>query len=307
MCYTAIMKIATYNIRNLFDPGTFIDETKTDPVQEDFFTTRVNYFIEQLRSLDLDIVCLQEIGGELGIARIAEALDYAHFSAKPNARGIRVAVLYKKTLTEVVCKSVSLGELVLPSLCASGDTKALPPIEQRRDLLVLECSVGGMKTRIISFHLKSLIPMYLEGEDKEQDTHAHADAKFRSIFYKMMELRAIRQYANTSIGEGYELVLLGDFNEDNHSSIIDILRSSVLDTYRLTDVMVRHEGNKTTHIHRGNTLTFDTILVTEKLLAKLTRVGVENQTLRDYSLLPWGAIEHEVESDHALVWMKVEG
>ncbi len=124
------MKIATYNVRNFYDPGTFVDYLdKNQPVSESFFNERVNYFTEKFRGLDLDIICLQEVGGEKGISKIGDTLGYDYFFAKPNKRGIRVAVLYKKELSpRIHCESVSFGDLVIPSILERGDTKNLSPL-----------------------------------------------------------------------------------------------------------------------------------------------------------------------------------
>ncbi len=296
------MKIATYNIRNLYDAGTFIDEKAENAVKEDFFNKRVEYFSQIFKDKDIDIICLQEVGGDEGVKRIAENIGYGHFSAKPNKRGIRVAVLFKKELEgNIKCESVSLGELHIPGIVSPGDTATLLPISQRRDVLVLDIAAyDGRQLRIVNFHLKSLIPTYFEGDD-ESDMVAHTDAKFRSIFYKMMELRALRGLATESINQGKEVVFLGDFNENNNSSGIDILKSSMEDKYRLYDVMVGYSGDKTTHIYRGNALTFDTMLLSEWLKNKIKSVSIENRDLKDYSALPPGDIEHVVEADHAMV------
>lgn len=296
------MKIATYNIRNLYDAGTFIDERAENAVKEDLFNKRVEHFSQIFKEKDLDIICLQEVGGDKGIQAIAEHIGYDYFSAKPNKRGIRVAALYKKELSpKVIAASVSLGDLYIPSIHVPGDTADIPPISQRRDVLVLEVDdYEGKPLRIVSFHLKSLIPTYLEGED-ESDMALHTDAKFRSILYKMMELRALRAYATKSIDEGKEVIFLGDFNENNNSSGIDILKSSMDDMYRLYDVTVGYEGDKTTHIHRGNKITFDTMIVSEWMKNKIQEIAIDNKELKDYSTLPPGDIEYVVEADHAMV------
>lgn len=293
-------------MRNLYDPGTFLDENMTESVSEGFFNKRMEYFIAQFRELDLDIICLQEVGGEKGITTIGQALGYNYFFAKPNRRGIRMAVLYKKHLEgNIHCESVSLGELQVPSLKTRGDTESLPLITQRRDVLVVDINFSGKKLRLVTFHLKSLLPEYLEGDDIEKDVDAHADAKFRCIFIKMMEIRALRAFANKSIQEGYNLVFLGDFNENNNSSIIDILKSSNKEDYMLYDVLVGYDGDKTTLIHKGNKLTFDTMLVSKDIKELVENVLVHNSGLKDFStLIPDGGAEYEfqfVESDHALV------
>ena len=300
------MKIATFNVRNLFDPGTFLDERAENAVDEGFFNKRIEYLTEYFKKIDLDIICLQEVGGEKGVAMIAEHLGYDYFSAKPNKRGIRMSVLYKKSFEGLIsCQSVSLGELIIPSVKERGDARMLAPISQRRDILVTDVAYNGRKLRIVGFHLKSNLPEYLEGDDIEHDRVAHVDAKFRCVFYKMMEMRALRGYADTSIDEGRDVIFLGDFNEHNTSSGIDILKSSNKEDCMLTDVLASYEGDKTTHIHRAHRLTFDTMLVSQGVKDLVQSVSVENQTLKDYSTLAKGDIEHEIESDHALVWVSL--
>jgi endonuclease/exonuclease/phosphatase family metal-dependent hydrolase len=301
------MKIATYNVRNLFDPGTYLDDRATDAVDETFFNQRIAYLIEYFKNLDLDIICLQEIGGEKGVALIGEALSYDYFFAKPNKRGIRMAVMYKKGLADMItCESVSLGELSIPSIVTNGDTDSLAKVTNRRDVLVIDVAYQGKRLRIVTFHLKSLLPEYFEGDDIENDRTAHVNAKFRCILYKMLELRALRTLADRSLDEGRDVIFLGDFNDNNNSSGLDILKSSNKEECMLYDVLVGYDGDKTTHIHRGNRLSFDTMLVSSKVKEMVEEVHVENKTLKDYSILGPGEIEHELESDHALVYITIK-
>ncbi len=298
------MKIATYNVRNLFDPGTYLDERAEDAVDETFFNQRIAYLTSYFKELDLDIICLQEIGGEQGLQLIAEALSYDYFFAKPNKRGIRMAVLYKKALTGLItCESVSLGSLAIPSITKKNDTEGLDSITNRRDVLVVDVAYQGKRLRIVTFHLKSLLPEYFVGDDVEHDRIAHTEAKFRCILYKMLELKGLRALADKSIDEGRDVIFLGDFNDNNNSSGLDILKSSNKEEYMLYDVLVGYEGDKTTHIHRANKLTFDTMIVSKGIKDVIQEVVIENKTLKDYSILGPGEIEHEIESDHALVWV----
>ena len=303
----SFMKIATYNVRNLYDPGTFIDDEAGEPVKEALFKERISYFVEYLQKLNLDIVCLQEIGGEIGVSTIGDTLGYHYFFAKPNKRGIRMAVLYKKDLSmDVSCESVSLGDLVIPDILEEGDTKNLPPVAQRRDILTIDINdYNGKPLRIVTFHLKSNLPTYLNGEVNVDDENVDTDARFRSVFYKTLELKGLRLYATKSLKEGREIMFMGDFNEDKNSSVLSILKSSQKEEFILNDVLVGYEGNRTTHFHRGNGLTFDTMLVSNWVKSRVTKVMVENQELKDCSTLPPGAIEYEVQSDHALVWVEI--
>jgi exonuclease III len=295
------MKIATYNVRNLYDPGTFVSLDDTAGVSEAFFNKRIAHFTELFRRLDLDMICLQEIGGEKGVTLIGDALGYNYFFAKPNKRGIRMAVMYKKELEgTLTCESVSFGELAIPSIKERGDTDTLAPLAQRRDVLVIDMEqFHGKKLRVVVFHLKSLLPEYLEGDDVEHDQKAFTDARFRSIFYKMMELRGLRAFADKSLDEGREIIFLGDFNEHNKGSGVAILASSNQEERILSDLLASQEGDTTTIFYRGTRLTFDTILVSQQIKALVENVEIHNKDLQDYSLLP---PETEVtESDHAMV------
>ena len=301
------MKIATYNVRNLYDPGTKIDDRSEEVVQEQFFLTRIAYLKEFFTQLDLDIICLQEIGGELGIKMVSEALGYRYFCAKPNKRGIRMAVMYKEALEgAITCESVSFGELAVPALEEKGDTSDLKPIKQRRDILEMTLNHNGKTISINTFHLKSNLPQYLEGDDMEQDTDAYVDAKFRCLFYKTMELCALRRHADKRLKEGKEVMLLGDYNETNIASIIDIVTGAQnRENPDFFDLLIGYQGDTTTHIHRGKRLMFDTIIASAGLKGAVKSVKVENATLKDYSMLPPGAVEYEVERDHALVWVEI--
>ena len=299
------MKIATYNLHNLFDPGTKIDERTEDVVSERFFNERIVYFTEQFRTLDLDIICLQEVGGEKGVALIGDELGYGYYFAKPNRRGIRMAVLYKKELADMIsCESVNFGELIIPAIQESGDTMSLKPIVQSRDILETTLTTQKKKISINTFHLKSNLPQYLEGDDIESDSNAYVDGKFRCVFYKIMELRALRRHVTERLKDGKEVILLGDYNENNTASTMDILSGSQQDELRLEDVLKTYEGDVTTHYHRGGKLTFDTILISQGLKDKVQSVHVENKELTDCSMLPLEA--EVVGTDHAMVWCSID-
>jgi endonuclease/exonuclease/phosphatase family metal-dependent hydrolase len=302
------MKIATYNVRNLYDPGTLIDPDAIETVNETFFNQRINYFIEKFKKLNLDIICLQEIGGEKGVSVIGDTLGYDYFFAKPNSRGIRMAVLYKKEFSgKVKCQSVSFGEIPVPNIEVKGDTENIKPITQSRDVLVCDFIYNEKPVRIVTFHLKSLLPMFLEGESFESDSSVYTNARFRSIFFKSMELKAIRVFTEKSLDEGKEIILLGDFNEDRNGSTLSILKDSNDEGKILYEALTTYEGDKTTHVYRGNKLTFDTIIVSPKLKDEIVSVAVLNEDLKqDYSVLPFGEIEHIVEPDHAMVWMELK-
>ncbi len=295
------MKIATWNLRNFYDAGTFVDKEAEEAISEEIFDKRVAYFTKVFKEQDIDIICLQEVGGEVGIRKISEDLGYNSFIAKPDKRGIRMAVMYKKSLSQkVICESVSLGDLYMPSIHEKGDSSSLAPIKQRREILVVNIdSYHGKKLRLVTFHLKSFLPLFLEGESYESGREIYVDAKFRCIFYKLMEMRALRGYADKTLDEQSEVIFLGDFNEHYMSSGFDILKTSNDEKRVLHDVLIGYKGNPMTHIHDNIPLTFDTLVVSEEMLNLVEKAEVLNQGLKCYSNIPLD--EATVESDHAMV------
>jgi exonuclease III len=122
-----------------------------------------------------------------------------------------------------------------------------------------------------------------------------------------MELCALRCHADKRLKEGKEVILLGDYNETNIASIIDILTGAQnREKPEFFDLLIGYQGDATTHIHRGKKLVFDTIIASAGIKDDVTSIVVENATLKDCSMLPPGATEYEVESDHALVWMELK-
>ncbi len=289
------MKVATWNVKNLFDPGVYEDISGRLVISEKLTEDRISYFVNKVKEMELDSIFMQEVQGEKTLAKIGEALGLLSFCAAPDHRGIRNAVLYKESL-KAEAASLVLPSVQLPKL--SHEEKEGTPLALRRPLAALSLMCQGKKLSLCGLHLKSGLPLFLPDEKKD-DVSAQSQAKGRALLQKMGEILALRAFATEEIKSGKEVCFLGDFNESTSSLLFGILKESGDARFDLTDVMSGKTFDKTTHIHKGERQTLDTLLVSPLLRTHIKEVGIHNEGLTDMSDLPLDNME--IGSDHAPV------
>ncbi len=289
------MKVATWNVKNLFDPGTYEDSSGRLVISEKYTEERIQYFVTSIKAIDPDIIFMQEVQGEKTIAKMGESLGLLTFCARPDHRGIRNAVLYKESL-KAEAVSLTLPSAPLPKLLQEKKEGVM--LSLRRPLAALSLMYQGKKLSLYGLHLKSGLPLFLPDEKKD-DLNVQSQAKGRALLQKMGEILALRTFATEEIKNGKEVCFLGDFNESTSSLLFGILKESGDSKFDLTDVMSGKSFDKTTHIHKGDRQTIDTLLVSPLLRTQIRGVEVRNEGLLDMSELPLDNME--VGSDHAPV------
>jgi exonuclease III len=296
VCYYFSMKIVTWNIKNFFDAGEYVERSgERLVVQEKLTLERIEYFTKEIQKADPDILFLQEVQAEEALRVLAERLSMNCFKARADHRGIATAVLHKKNIENVKVESILLPEAELPELIL-GEKRGT--VSLRRELVSLSFSYEGKIIVCYGVHLKSALPLYLENESKE-DEATHTRALGRAVLHKMGEMIALRAQASRNMREGKEVIIAGDFNESTSSTLFSILKLAPSEKEELFDVMNFVKANKTTHFYRGNSVTLDTLLISSFLRNKICEVTARNEILEDMSELP---IENQrVESDHAMV------
>lgn len=295
------MKIATWNVKNFFDAGEYVEPSgERLVVQDHLVRERVAYFAKEIQRADTDVLFLQEVQAKVALRVLAECLSMNYFKARDDHRGIASAVLYKKNLENVKVESVLLPEAELPELTL-GEKRGV--VSLRRELASLSFSYEGKTIVCYGVHLKSALPFYLENEDRA-DERAHTRALGRAVLHKMGEMIALRAQASKDIREGKEVAIAGDFNESTSATLFSLLKLATSEKEELFDVMNSYGGDKTTHFYKGRSVTLDTLLVSPFLRNKIRGVAVENESLEDMSELP---IENQrVESDHAMVMLALK-
>ncbi len=291
------MKIATWNVKNFYDVGEYPEYNgRTLFISEAYTSERILYFSDEIRRSDPDILFLQEVLAEGALMTLAEELGYHAFKANKDHRGIANTVLYKKNLEGILCESVSTVPMPLPSLSEKESDQTA--IYVRREFAKVLFSYKGKTVTLFGVHLKSGLPLFLEGEDRI-DESLYSDALARSVMQKMGEILQLRALIREEIKKGNEVVVTGDFNESTSSILFSILKASPVGSAELADAMTGALSPLTTHIHHGEKKTFDTMLGTPFLARNIKKVEIFNENLHDMSELPLD--NREIESDHAMV------
>lgn len=292
------MKIATWNVKNFFDAGTYSDISGRLVVGERFVSERVRYFTEEIQKVDPDIIFLQEVQAEKALSELADTISMLYFQAKKDHRGIANAVLYKKSLEGVKAASLSLPPVSMPTLTGmSSEVLTL-----RREVVELSVSYLGKEITLLGVHLKSALPLFVEEQRKEGE---YENASARSALYKIGEMLSLHAYAKKLSSEKKEVMIMGDFNESTNAATHGILRFTDFRKEMLVDVLASYERDKTTHYFYGNKVTLDTIYMTPYMERQVISRGIENGVLRD---MTEDAIDAQSkESDHALVWVELRG
>lgn len=196
------LRIATYNVRNLFVPGDAGVERSAVKA-----TVALKAVARVLDLMAADIVALQEVGSQSALTALNLLLrapyPFAQCVPGNSDRGIHLAYLARVPLT-----LASLGQEPL------GDTGALQALRLQRDLLRAELAAGDdhQPLTLFAVHLKSkaAAPDLALGND---ELRAH------ELAYVLAHLAEVEVAARPA-------VLLGDFNDLPSSDALTGLRRS---------------------------------------------------------------------------------
>lgn len=204
------MRIATYNVENLFADGP---EAKSSAGRR--------ALRRMLNLLDADVILLQEVGSAEVLEELNGELDVpfrlAGLIPGNSTRSIHLGVLSRFDAVLTSHRSSILYDRLGMPLCgfaSESDALAARRSELRlqRDLLQVECRLGDCRIAFFGVHLKSKwSPAWA---DVTSDTIREAEARCVT--------RIITEYQEAH--SGTYLVLLGDFNDTASSDPIAPVR-----------------------------------------------------------------------------------
>jgi endonuclease/exonuclease/phosphatase family metal-dependent hydrolase len=148
------LAVATWNLENLFRP-----EPTAPAAERTAYQAKLDLLGGVVRRLALDVVAVQEVGGQEELDDLAAAAgpDYAHraVSAFPDGRGIRVGFLSRLPIEEQedVVDFPPLPAFALSAADAAG--QAVPVTRLGRGALRVRVRVGGTPVELLTAHLKS--------------------------------------------------------------------------------------------------------------------------------------------------------
>lgn len=194
----------TWNVENLFRPGT--SELNIDGAT---YRRKIEFLAGVIRSRDVDLVALQEVGGDGPLADLQAALgaDYAQRRiGVADGRGIAVGVISRLPLDDAAdIATEPFPSDTDPALVAGG-----------RGALRIALQVGDLRLHLITAHLKSKLLTFTRPDgtpafstnDEEERVRVGAEAVLR----RTAEARTLRRRVNELL-PGDAVIVTGDLND----------------------------------------------------------------------------------------------
>ncbi|MEA2525267.1 MAG: hypothetical protein QOF73_2494 [Thermomicrobiales bacterium] len=320
------LRLATFNVENLDD----------QPGQKPTLAERKALMQPQLRRIDADVLCLQEVHGQDdGTDRRLRALDdllagtqYVGFnraftttSAGKVFRERNLVVLSRFP----VIASEQLNQDLVPGPQYQRVT-AIPPdtaarlVNWERPILHVELELpGSRRLHVVNVHLKSKNPVDLPGQQIQppganfsvwKSASGRAEASFISSMKRVGQALEVRRLVDNlfDAAPGALLAVCGDFNADIDEVPMQAIRGDVEDTENpalAVRVLVPCERSvpepaRYSLIHHGRGEMLDHILASRTLLAAYRDTEIHNELLHDESVA-FAVDQKFPESDHAPV------
>jgi endonuclease/exonuclease/phosphatase family metal-dependent hydrolase len=177
---------------------------------ENFATTspsygaKLDHLTTILRSLDPDVLALQDVRDEQAVDELALKLDYAAaVVGMPDERGSRVAVLLRREPLEV-------------HYLEEGKTFARSPLR-----VVVEH--GGHRLHVLTAHLDSKLATVLGGRDLAESEHERARTLASASERRVREVLALREHITELLAAEEPTLLLADLNDVPDAATTQIL------------------------------------------------------------------------------------
>ena len=291
----------TWNVENLFPPGSFISPSNRNPVTEEHFNAKLKFVADFITSLDQqpDVVAFQEIGGQTNNdLRSIEALqarlggEYPHrsISQAPDGRRIKVVFLSRIELK----RPKDITDFPAGPLKTVPDFGDEPIAKMGRGALKVEIEPqAGVGIRLVNVHLKSkLLSFPREGGGtsfEPRNENERAIGAGIALMRRAAEAVTVRGFINAEIeaSPAVHTIVLGDLNDEPLAATSQIfcgpadadVRSTDQDDpvriYNLVDSIPLHgtntknflaETERFSRIHEGRGELIDHIMVSKGLV-----------------------------------------
>ncbi|NUM47063.1 MAG: endonuclease/exonuclease/phosphatase family protein [Anaerolineales bacterium] len=293
---TTPFSVMTWNVENLFPPGSFSGPTSQQPVTAEHFEAKLFFLSNFILGLEVkpDVIALQEIGGKDDTdlqslialqSRLEGEYQFSAVSKFPDSRHIKVAFLSKLPIKKI--KDIS--KFPKGPLMKIRNLKKEPIIRMARGALKGEVQLpNGMTIRLIAVHLKSKLLTFPGGfQPKDEDERAFGAGI--ALMQRAAEAIAVRNFLNQRMvtEPNTHTIVLGDMNDEPLAATsqiflgpadADVKTKDKFDgdhLYNLVDA-IPLKGTATedfligqdkfTRFHEGRGELIDHILVSKKLL-----------------------------------------
>lgn len=286
-----VVRIGTWNLENLFRPGT-AGGPRTDAA----YQAKLTALADTIGVLAPDVLAVQEVGDRDALADLAERAGggWKLATADPDGRGIRVGFLSRLELTDVEQVRdfpVGLRPIQVDDTPTAISTMGRPALRAR-------VQAGGRSIDLISCHFKSKLLTFPGGRFSTRDEGERARFGAFALNRRAAEAVTVRAAATALLdGQGQQraVVVLGDLNDEPAAATTQILhgppgseigtdgydRPDQGDAARLWNLALRiPELQRFSRIYRGRGELIDHILVSRALVDLVRDGAVTTESTR---------------------------
>jgi endonuclease/exonuclease/phosphatase family metal-dependent hydrolase len=220
------LKVMTWNVENFFPTGV-----GAGPKTAAEYDAKLETLRSVISKQDPDVLALQEVGDvnhpvprslkDL-VAKLGDSYSF-EVSKHPDPRGIRVALLVRKTLDATFpAEIVKLPtEAPLPIHDIEGHTLK----EMGRGAVRARLQVGGKTIQVVTAHLKSKLLEFPGGAFSTNDEGLRLRVADAALIRRAAEAGAIRKAVTQLLVDGPNdgVVVMGDLNDEALAATTEIL------------------------------------------------------------------------------------
>jgi endonuclease/exonuclease/phosphatase family metal-dependent hydrolase len=310
-----MFKVMTWNLENLFRPGS-----ADGPTSDSVYQEKIAGLAATINAQAPDALSVQEVGDPDALSDVIDLLDghwHRRISHHPDHRHIRVAWLTKRPITDDVDVVAFSDHLQPVQVDDAGNTIS----EMGRGAVaVTTTTADGKPVRLITTHLKSKLLTFPGNRFSTNDEAERARYGTYALDRRAAEAATLRVWVKGALEEvGHPpLILTGDLNDTTQAATTQILfgppgseikthgfdQPDAGDKQRLWDLApLMPPGKDYSRINQGRKELIDHILVSVEVVKPTDAITVEaviDQPLPSITSDP-GPRRNKPSSDHAPV------
>jgi endonuclease/exonuclease/phosphatase family metal-dependent hydrolase len=298
---SSVLRIVTYNVKDLFDAGVVGDEAHVD--------AKLAFLAGVLARADADVIGFQEIGSEDLLRALLERVPPSEergaygepIFGTADARGIRCAIA---TRLNVSASRVHTADALTFPTFFEGDP---PPfgtrIPLRRGIVHAEIVAGALgRLHVLVGHFKSNRPVPLRSAAGEivlpASAHERSEGEMRSLAWRAAEALFVRGLVD-KIAKGEaepKICVMGDLNDGPESLVLRIVTG---DDLHPAGALVPPETRYSILVGSlaSGRREIDHMLLSGPVRTRLRAARFLNDGLRDHAKLGENVLP--IDSDHA--------
>jgi endonuclease/exonuclease/phosphatase family metal-dependent hydrolase len=317
MVATIAMVVATWNLENLFPPGT-----EYGPSSQDAYEAKLDALADVIRDIDPDVLAVQEVGAPEAIQDLVDRLPgdwHVALSQFTDRREIRVGFISRLGFDD----TEDVQAFPRPLRPVQVDDRGTTIAATNRGVLRVRVTSDGRPVDLVTCHLKSKLLTFPGERFTPRDEGERARFGAYALYQRAAEAVTVRALADRVLdGRGGEraVVVLGDLNDEPPAATTQIPlgppgseigtagfdRPDRGDPWRLWNLAPLIPAERRfTRVFRGRPELVDHVLVSHALVRRVVRADTVGQAPPSITEFP-SARRNASGSDHRPVFAELD-